>query len=187
MSGWIQIVGLIVIPSIALIGLLYYVRATIEQAEAMQKPCLVLDSETRDPRNATILNKANPGDLILAARTDQVALRNIGAGPAVNVRYMMQRVSEPNPGWLSEGSIQTISPKEFRLTHAAAAMFPAQRFECTIIYESLSKRRYETRVFVNDIVLGEFKFRRLGLWARLAHSVRERRRRRKSERLEDIA
>jgi len=181
MSGWIQIVGLVVIPSVALIGLFYYVRATIEQAEAMQKPCVVLHSMLRDAREAVLNMGGIRGDLILGAVEGQVALENIGTGPAVNIAYVFEKVQDAkNLPVRSEGSIPTLSPKQRLAAHVSRGIFSAHSFDCTITYESLSKRRYETRLSVNDVVLGEFKFSRLGLWARLTRSARERKRLRKA-------
>lgn len=188
MSAWIQVVGLVVIPSVALIVLFRYMLAAIEQAEAVQKPCVVLLSIARDPTNAVILNATNPGDLLLLARDGLLALQNIGTGPAANVHYVVQGVGEPeNPTLPREGSIQIIPASDIRCTHTSATIFPRHKFECSITYESLSKRRYESHTFVNDAVLGEFKFRQMNLYARLCYSAREYRRQRKARRFEPIA
>lgn len=187
MNDWVQVVGLIVIPIIALLGLFYYVRAAIEQAGAMQKPCIVLHSMLRDTRDA-ILDRDNiRGDLVISSIDGLVALENIGTGPAVNVEYIFEKVGEPSTPLRSQGSIPTLASHEKLATHVAQGIFAAHRFECTVIYQSLSKRRYETHVSASDTVLGEFKFRRMGRLARLTHSVSDWRWRSKSGRFEKIA
>lgn len=188
MNSWIQFVGLIVIPIVALVGLFYYVRATIEQAEAMQKPCVVLYSAIRNREEAILAMHGIHGDLMLGQLEGLVSLENVGSGPAINVAYVFEKVGEPeNVPIRSEGSIPTLPSQAKLKTHASYGIFPAHTFDCTIIYESLGKRRYETHVFINDVVLGEFKFQRFWWWPRLTRWVSKRRRQRKAQRFESVA
>lgn len=169
MYDWVRLFGLIIIPAVALFFLIVYVRATIEQAEAMQKPCIVLDSAARDPANAVILHQTNPGDLALSSHEGLAALRNVGSGSALNVRYVFEKIGETQGTPVRpEGAIQTILPRELVRTHAPATLFPAHKFHCLITYDSLSKSHYETRFIVNDTVLGNFCFRHLRWWTRLS-------------------
>jgi len=188
MYEWVQVGGLIVIPAIALIGLFYYVRATIEQAEATQKPCVVLRSTLRDPQDAVLEMGGTSGDLIIHAVEGLAALRNIGTGPAVNVFYLFEQVGGKEHILLKpSGTVQTLASHECLPTHVSRTIFPAHVFDCTITYESLSRRRYQTRISVNNDVLGAFKFGRVGAFARVGGWVRGRRLRRKSQRFESVA
>lgn len=174
MYDWVQFVGLIIIPAIGLLFLILYVRATIEQAEAMQKPCIVLQSALRAREEAILEMSGIPGDLILGPVQGLVALRNIGAGPAVNITYIFEKVSESHGPVRSEGSIPTLSRDDTLPTHTSYGIFPAHKFECTVTYQSLSKRWYQTHLSANNVVLGDFHFRRLYWWTRLRHWYKER-------------
>ena len=175
MPEWLQVIAFIAIPAVALVGLFYYVRATIEQAEAMQKPCVVLRSTLRDPQEAVLEISGIRGDLIIRAIGGLVALHNIGTGPAVNVSYVFERVDQPeDTPFRSGGTIQTLAPNQDLPTHVSRTLFPAHHFQCTIIYESLSRHIYQTRTSANNDVLGEFTFKRMSFWARMMHSKRER-------------
>jgi len=187
MCDWVQFVGLIIIPAIGLLFLILYVRATIEQAEAMQKPCIVLKSALRSREDAILEMGGIPGDLILGAVIGLVALQNIGAGPAVNVAYSFEKVNESHTPLRSEGSIPTLSRDDTLPTHVSYAIFPAHKFECTITYQSLSKRRYQTHLSANGLVLGDFHFRRMYWWTRLRHWYNEREYRRKMAAFKEVA
>lgn len=186
MDHWLRIVGEIGIPGAGLIALVRYVAATVEQAEAAQKPCIVLRSALRDPQDAVLEAGGLRGDLILEAVGGQAAMRNIGTGPAVNIFYVFEKVDDVGAAIRSEGSVPTLSPEQTVAAHVSHSIFPAHRIECAVTYESLSKRKYETRQSVNNLVLGEFRFRRLGSLLRLTGFIRDWRHRRKVRRLKPV-
>src|SRR5690242_4792384 len=100
MSSWIPVLNLVV--QILLFGALVWytietwkirkaaqsqAQAAWEQAEAQHQPCLTIITEAREYIEAVLEAGGAVGGMIVAARNGNVALENMGNGPAVNVRF----------------------------------------------------------------------------------------------------
>lgn len=162
----------ILIQCLIFIGLIWYAcetwklrKTSQEQNETMQKPCLVLSVEERDYFNAKLSQGGNnAGDKKLSkGKPNQYLLRNIGNGPALNVRYEVQYLGEskaqpahsylPYVSQLKQEGIY-LSSSEFNETSDS---------EITLSYGSLGKRCYESKIRIHrengSLVAVDFRFR----------------------------
>jgi hypothetical protein len=123
--------------------------AGFEQAEAAQKPCLVLRDEYRDPVGAIV---DPPATTEVSRRQVGVSFWNIGAGPAMNVRIGVEKKKGEvwSPGL--EFHVPFIRPdSEFRYEGTTPLELGERKL--TAIYESLSGKSYVTRVALDGQVI----------------------------------
>lgn len=71
-------------------------RASQEQAEALHRPCLTLVTTARGFEDAVLEVNGAIGGMIVAAREGNVAVWNIGSGPAINAQYKFEPVAPPD-------------------------------------------------------------------------------------------
>jgi hypothetical protein len=83
-------------------------KASQEQAEAVQRPCLTLATAARGYEDAVLEMGGAVGGMIVAAREGNVALWNVGSGPAINARYSAEKFIQIGPtiGWLLSSTIR---------------------------------------------------------------------------------
>ena len=145
----------------ALIALIVYAcdtraikKASLEQAEAAQKPCLVLVTESRDYDETAVQADGAMGGAVIARR-NRVALENVGNGPALNVRYDFRprdpsNISRPR-GYLPE----IIAGRSLELA-VPRSIFDTDDYEAVLQYESMSRQKYESSIVVTRGVVTEF-------------------------------
>jgi hypothetical protein len=134
--------------------------ATQDQIEGQQKPCLTLCAKARDYVDATIEPNAVIGAMVLATQEGTVSLQNIGNGLALNVRYDYTQVTPTDDrDQVGGGSYLQHIPtgKSFPIPVSEARM---RNRKCEIVatYESLSGRKYESRIQINNAVITEISF-----------------------------
>ncbi len=103
------------------------------------------------------------GTMIVAARDGNVAVRNIGNGPAINIRYEFRPVN-PAPGAnvaRPQNYFQMIAPGEVFVMPVARGVLNNLEYEFIASYESLGGRRYQSRITLNNLVLTDTRFGRL--------------------------
>lgn len=170
LSDWIQLANLVVQCAI-LAALFWYARkilrirrASQDQAEALQRPCITLATAARpheEYEDAMLNMDSALGGLTLATQERNVALQNIGSGPALNVRYEFHP-SDPERGadLARRGSyLPNIPPRGSFVTPAARDAFRDLECEFVATYESLSGQAYESRITIHNLVLTKSAFR----------------------------
>ena len=162
-----------------LVVLIYYTRETWvirrisqEQNEIMQKPCLVPSCGPRD-YDMAVLSKGdfNSGERILAgigSNQHYVGLRNIGNGNAFNVRYKFQQQEAPAVCREGYDLPYVLRQKEEPICLPLNCLSPSgehEYSELTLSYESLGKRRYESKIRIHaddgELVMTDFQFKEL--------------------------
>jgi hypothetical protein len=108
--------GICIVNCVVLATLFWYAletkrirKASQQQVEALQKPCLALVSEPRDFDDTVLEMDDAVGGMIVAS--GNVKVENIGNGPAVNVRFKINpadRSADSNAA-RSSGYLQNIS------------------------------------------------------------------------------
>lgn len=89
---------------------------------------------------------------------------NVGTGPAINIRYQFTPINPPQGPTVARpsGYLQIIIAKETFVMPVSREILPNLEYELVLAYESLSGRHYETRIPINNLVLTDFSFKRLG-------------------------
>lgn len=139
-------------------------RASQEQAEAQQRPCLTLDTTSREYNEAVLGDMLGAiGGMIVAANHGNLALQNMGNGPAVNVRYEFSPLNPPQDANVARphGYLQTIPAEQIFVMAVARTILQNLTYAFVINYESLSGHKYETRIEVNNLVITAFHFNRI--------------------------
>lgn len=168
MCDWIALASFLVQCAV-LVALVWYAvetwrirRASQEQAEAVHKPCLTLVTAARDYDEAVLEMDGAVGGMIVAPREGNVALQNMGNGPAVNVRYEFIPLNPPQGANVARpsGYLQNIPAGGTFVMQVARGVLRNLEYEFLTTYESLSGHRYESRIILNNLVLTTFDFRR---------------------------
>jgi len=135
-------------------------RASQEQAEAQQRPCLTLVTASREHGEAVLDMNGIVGGMIVAPREGNVALQNMGNGPAVNVRYEFNPVNPPQGANVARprGYLQNIPAGGTFVMAVAREVLRNLEYEFVTSYESLNGQNYESRIAINNLVLTNFHF-----------------------------
>lgn len=156
--NWMELQTITLIATFAVVAL--YTHAAYRQAEGLLKPCLVPDfSEHRE-----VQESANIRIFYLST----VLLRNIGSGPALNVRYELL-TPEKNAAHKAYEGCRPASPigpgGSFDTDTETRKLDKVVVFRA--IYESLSGSRYESEGIIRDRrVVSTLKFGRVWWWQR---------------------
>jgi hypothetical protein len=130
-------------------------KASQDQAEALQKPCLTLLTEARNANDAILEMDDAVGGMIVAARNGDVTIQNMGSGPAINVRYRFDPVNAPRDvnAARPDGYLQIIPPGQRFQMPVSRGVLANMEYEFVATYESLSGRHYESRITLKNLVL----------------------------------
>lgn len=82
-----------------------------------------------------------------------VEVRNIGSGPAINIRYAATHNIEAATEQGPSGYLIDIPAGEKFSTPIPRGIFQGHEWEVVFTYESLSGRKYRTKCMINDLVL----------------------------------
>jgi hypothetical protein len=137
--------------------------ASQEQAEGGQRPCLTVVTAARGYEDAVLEAGGAVGGMVVAARDGNVALWNVGNGPALNTRYRFTPINPPPNANAARpsGYIQIVAAQETFVLPVSRTILPNLQYEVVLTYESLGGKRYETRIPINNLVLTGFSFGRL--------------------------
>ncbi len=142
-----------VLAFLTLLAVLWYAcearrtaNAGVEQGEALQKPCIVILQPPDTSEDAMLEGMTSS---VLGEET--IRIKNIGHGPAVNVRFRFRTLSKPaGPLEMHEASeTGPLGPGEPADTnYPVTALGPSA--ELVIDYSSLSGSRYRTRAVIES-------------------------------------
>ena len=168
----------LIVQVLILLGLIWYALETLrirrvsqEQNEITQKPCLVLECRERDYDRAVLSKDTlDAGERILTGvkpHPTYVALRNIGNGHAFNVRYELQQQQKERKGYDLPYIFRQESVPIYLSLNCLYPLEGCEYSELTLSYESLSRRRYESKIRIHDdgreLVMRDFQFSEMGV------------------------
>lgn len=119
-SDWLPIFNF-ALQCVALGVLVWYALETLrirkasqEQAEAVQRPCLTLATAARGYEDAVLDMGGAVGGMIVGSHEGNVALWNVGSGPAINARYRFKPIDPPHAANVacSNGYLQIVLARE---------------------------------------------------------------------------
>ena len=132
-------------------------KTSQDQIEALQKPCVSLATAPRD-REEAVLGIAVEGAMIVRCPEGMAEVENVGAGPAVNMRYSFMPTNPESTRARPRGFVLGLRPGEKFLLPVPRGILQGNEWDCVFTYESLSRRRYRTRIRANDLVLTSIEF-----------------------------
>ena len=160
----------LVVSILTLLAIVWYVcetlkirRASQEQAEALQKPCVVLVAAPRDPDDAILDGDGAVGEMVVDAHDGNVALVNIGSGPALNVYFEFRPIDPPNQANVAQrrGQFPAVASRETLVMQVPRGVLRNLEYEFVAICESLSGLCYESRIVIKNLVPTRSSFRRV--------------------------
>ncbi|SRR6266481_6819428 len=137
------------------------VAAAQEQVEAAQKPCLAFSTAPRPAEEAILEFGGAVGAMMLRCPEGQAQLENIGSGPAVNARYSLTPTNLDSTIARPSGYLAWMLPGDKFLTPIPRGILQGNEWEIVVTYESLSGRKYQTKITVNNLVQTDIKFERV--------------------------
>jgi hypothetical protein len=131
-------------------------RASVEQSEALQKPCVVIESSARTSDDA-VMDAPRVSEV---AQTPTVRLKNIGSGLAIGLSYELRQVEVPegSPAVRPTGFVPYLEAREPWATVTGRGMLTTRIFEFSAEYESLSRSKYQTKIRVDHGLIVSFVF-----------------------------
>jgi hypothetical protein len=167
---WVPILG-VLISAGTLVVIIAYTRITArleraaqEQAEALQKPVLALICVTRLNETDQLFEQAEMGispqamEFASDPNTGKVIIKNIGTGPALNVTFVLHPASlAPNPRdpHSHHRRLPYLGPKDTIAGPTTIDGMMLDTYKFTVDYESLSGKKYHTKMLVSGGLLRE--------------------------------
>jgi hypothetical protein len=134
------------------------VEVSQEQVEAAQKPFVSVSTTARDFTDAVFEKNDAVGAMNVLCPDALVQLVNIGAGPAVNIRYQFTPVDADSTPSRPQSYLAGLRPGETFLIPVPRGHLVATEWTCLITYESLSAKRYRTELSLNSLVITNVTF-----------------------------
>lgn len=160
-TDWIPL-GTLLVLTLTLAVVVWYAyetnqikKASNEQSEAQQKPCITVESTPR-PFEDAVLDAPRTAQL----RGPETTLINIGTGPAINLSYSFQQV-DTEEGQLairSTGFVPHLQARERWRTATAIGILLGGNFEFVARYETLSGSVYTTEIRMERGVFVSLRF-----------------------------
>jgi hypothetical protein len=131
-------------------------KASVEQSEALQKPCITLRSGPRDLDDAIL-----DGPPIAEITTPRLQILNIGSGPALRLCYELRElVAKGTVGMRPRGFLPHLQQRDSWEAPISRGTLTPGDFDFLAEYESLSGTLYQTRIRIENAVLVSFDFSR---------------------------
>lgn len=122
-----------------------------DQVEAMHRPFVSYLSIALS--EDVILESENKAMTEIHCPGGRAQIKNYGSGPAINIRYALTPTNPASSTARPKGYLAALRPEiEFR-TLIALDLLQGNEWETVITYESLSGRRYQTKVISNNLVM----------------------------------
>lgn len=134
------------------------VEVSQEQVEATQKPFVSVSTTARDVNDAILDMHGAVGAMMVLCPEGSVQLVNVGAGPAVNIRYLFTPVDTDSTPSRPSSYLASLRPGETFLIPTSRGLLVSQEWNCLITYESLSTKRYQTELRLNGLVITDVTF-----------------------------
>jgi hypothetical protein len=130
----------------------------VKVSEALQKPCITVQSEPRVGEDMII---HAPYVTQVAQQEGRVVIRNIGTGPALNVRFgFLHTDAEPGgPVMNPTGFVDYLQAGQQWRTQVARPTLATRNFAFDATYESLSGKKYQTTINIEKGVITSLSFK----------------------------
>jgi len=158
-TNWLQYANFVV-QCLLFLSLIWYAletrrirKTSQEQVETSQKPCLTLSAQSRQFENAVLEMDGVHGAQIVHAPEGMLHLINVGLGPAFNVVYEFTAANPPANIARPNGYLVHILLRESATIPVARQLIRGNKWSVKLQYDSLTGRRYETRIVIDDLVL----------------------------------
>lgn len=142
-----------------LTGILAYATwQYVKVSEALQKPCVTVQSEPRAGEDAIL---EAPYVTQVAQQEGYVVIRNIGTGPALNVRFgFLHTNAEPGgPVMHPTGFVDYLQAGQQWRTQVSRTSLSTGNFAFDAVYESLSGKKHQTKISIESGVIKSFDFK----------------------------
>jgi hypothetical protein len=150
------------IQCLLFLGLTWYtvetwrIRKTAEeQVETSQKPCLTLAATARRHEDVVLEMHGTDSAQVVSARDGVLRLINVGLGPAFNVSYSLSPENPEASIARPKGYLIHILLHESATIPVAPGTITGAEWTLVLNYDSLTGRKYETKIAINDLVLTE--------------------------------
>ncbi|HEV2523348.1 MAG TPA: hypothetical protein VGT24_13290 [Candidatus Acidoferrales bacterium] len=134
------------------------IEVSQEQVEAAQKPFVSVSTTARDGNDAILNMHGAVGAMMVLCPGGSVQLANVGAGPAINIRYLFEPVDPDSTPSRPSSYLASLHPGETFLIPTSQGLLAGQEWNCLLTFESLSGRRYQTELRLNGLVITDVKF-----------------------------
>src|SRR6266481_5836846 len=123
-------------------------RRYVGFTEALQKPCVTVQSEPRTSEDAVADGYAAQ----VSQQKDFVVIENIGIGPALKVRYRFYQTNAPPGGPVSQapGFVDYLLQRQPRSIPVPRGPLATIDYDFEADYESLSGKKYRTKIKIED-------------------------------------
>lgn len=129
-----------------------------DQVEASLRPCISFSTTQRDGEEAVLGMDGTDSTVVVLCPEGDVQIENIGVGPAINIRYefrsMHLEITQAHP----TGYVAGISKDGTFRIPVARALLAGHEFECCFDYESVSHRKYRTKVVIRNLIIIDMRF-----------------------------
>jgi len=122
------------------------------QIEATHRPFVSYTSIARDALEARADIDTNATTVIHCPEA-QAQIKNYGSGPAINIRYSLVPTKPKSSILRPKGYLAALRPDVEFTTPIARATLEGNEWETVITYESLSGRKYQTKIISNNLVM----------------------------------
>jgi len=135
------------------------VELSQDQVEATLRPCVSLSMAAREFDDAILAVDETDSTVVVRCPEGLVQIENMGVGPAINIRYEF-RPMQPHESTYPHptGYVAGIAKDGAFLIPVARALIVGHDYESSFEYESVSHRRYRTKVTLKDLVITDMRF-----------------------------
>jgi hypothetical protein len=124
-----------------------------DQVEATHRPFVSYFSISRSAKEVAADSPDNAMTAIYCEEGGHAQIKNYGSGPAINLRYTLTPTNPASSAIRSKGYLAALRQDIEFVTPIARDLFRGNEWETVITYESLSGRKYQTKIISNDLVL----------------------------------
>jgi hypothetical protein len=130
-------------------------RTAQEQVETSLKPCLTLSAREREAQDAVLEIGGTDSAQVVYTENGRLRFINVGLGPAFNISYAFTPEDVEASRARPKGYLIHILLKEASPIPVAAELLRGNAWKLEVFYDSLSGRRYLTRIGISNLVLTE--------------------------------
>jgi hypothetical protein len=123
-----------------------------DQVEATHRPFVSYSSVPRAAEEA-ILDLDNDAMTEIHFPGAQAQIKNYGSGPAINIRYALTPTNPASSAARPEGYLVALRQGGTFWSPIPRGLLQANEWETVITYESLSGRKYQTKITSDDLVM----------------------------------
>ena len=136
--------------------LAYLTWQYVKVSESLQKPCVTIQSEPRAGEDAIL----EAPFVAQVAQGGQVVIKNVGTGPALNLRFdFLHTNAEPGgPVMHPTGFVDYLQSGQQWQTQVARQSLSTRNFRFRADYESLSGKKHKTEIIIEDGIIKSFRF-----------------------------